>query len=89
MNGENLEKKYINSKGDIDKKNIRTEILFAPLLVLLPFIVGFFMIYDWYIRDFTLGEVDLFCQLIIGLVIIFGNILFDIPFLKNLRIVGK
>ena len=72
-------------KNDKDyKKTIRTEILFTPMLIILPFVVGFFLIFDWYLRDFSSDELDLMGELILGLVIIIANIVFDIPFVQSL-----
>ena len=67
-----------------DEKIVRTEVIFTPLLVVAPLLVGFFLIYDWYIRDFILNELNLAGELILGIIIIIGNILFAIPFIKSL-----
>ena len=74
---------YIKKEKNIQKV-IRTEILFAPLLVIFPFIVGIIFIYEWYNRGFLLGDPSFDIELILGLIIIFGNILFDVPFIKSL-----
>jgi len=67
------------------KRVIRTEILFTPLLIILPLVIGFFLIYDWYMRGFSMGNTDYNAELLFGLIIIFGNIAFDIPFIKSLK----
>lgn len=89
----NLDKKknlaYIRNKKTEEQKIIKTEILLTPLLVISPLIVGFLLIYDWYIRDFILNELDLFSELMLGFIIIFGNIIFNIPFMKSLRVYSK
>lgn len=78
------EMKYL--KNDNNSRLIRTEILFSPLLLILPFIIGLFLIRDWYIRGFLEGNsTAFFGELIIGFLIIIGNILFDIPFIKSLK----
>lgn len=79
------ELEYIKNKSTDDKRLFRTEIMLTPLLVLAPLIVGFLLIHDWYFRDFLWDELDLFGELLLGFIIIIGNILFDIPFLKSLR----
>jgi len=76
---------YLKNERDGYQKIVRTELLLAPLLVVAPLIVGFLLIYDWYVRDFLLGDLNLFGELMFGFIIIFGNILFDIPFVKSLR----
>jgi hypothetical protein len=80
--------KYVKNHFYISRL-IRTEILFTPLLIGLPLIVGSFFIYDWYIRG-VIGNCTAFKgQLIVGIIIIIGNIAFDIPFIKSLRVLSK
>jgi len=86
VNKENM--KYIKNKKS-DSKIIRTEILFTPLLVFAPLAVGFLLIYDWIIRDFLTGEVDLLGELMLGIIILTCNIMFDIPFIRSLRELSK
>ena len=82
MNEEKM--KYVkNSKSN--ERLFRTELFLAPLLVFLPFVVGIIFVNDWYIRGFLAGYSMYDGELILGLVIIIGNILFDIPFLKSLK----
>ncbi len=64
---------------------IRAELLFTPLLILLPFIVGVALIYDWLTRDFFTNQLELTSELIHGIIIIIGNLMFDIPFLNSLK----
>jgi len=81
--------KYIKNKKN-GLKVIRTEILFTPILVTIPFIVGFLLINDWYYRGVLEGNAaEFYGELIIGLVIILGNIIFDVPFIKSLRELSK
>ncbi len=75
---------YLKKESIGDEKIVRTEIIFTPLLVVAPLLVGFFLIYDWYARDFILNELNLSGELMLGVIIIVGNILFDIPFIKSL-----
>lgn len=77
--------KYLKSK-DNGSKVIRTEILFTPVLIVIPFIIGFLLINDWYYRGVLEGNsAEFYGEFVIGLIIIFGNILFDIPFIRSLR----
>jgi len=77
-------------KNEIDfRKLVRTEILFMPLLIVLPLVVGFFLIHDWYTRGFLMGNFEYTAQLFFGLIIIIGNIAFDIPFIKSIRELSK
>jgi len=83
MNEENMNTYVKNPKGS--ERIFRTELLLAPLLVILPFIVGIIFINDWYNRGFLLSSSAFDGELILGILIIIGNILFDIPFIKSLR----
>ena len=80
MNSEKM--KYVKHANE---RMFRTELVLAPILVTLPFIVGIIFINDWYVRGFLTGSSAFNGELIIGLVIIIGNILFDIPFIKSLN----
>jgi hypothetical protein len=81
MSGNEME--YLKNSAD-NVKVVRTEILFTPLLIVLPLIVGYFLINDWYNRDFITSELELTGELMIGIIILAGNIMFDVPFIKFL-----
>jgi len=70
-------------------KVIRTEILFTPFLVIFPFIVGILFLYNWYNLGFLLNDPSYDGELLIGIIIIIGNLIFDIPFIKSLRKLAK
>jgi hypothetical protein len=72
-------------KNKTNDRIIRAELIFTPLLILLPFIVGVSLIYDWINRDFLTNQLELTAELIIGIVIIIVNLMFDIPFLNSLK----
>jgi len=80
--------KYIKNENS-DSKIIRTEILLTPLLVFAPLAVGFLLIYDWITRDFLTGELNLLGELMLGIIILICNIIFDIPFVKSLHELSK
>ena len=82
MNEQNAE--YLKKDSDDLRKVIRTEIWFTPLLVVLPLIVGSLLIYDWFCRDFSMNDLELTGELMLGVIILVGNVIFDIPFLKSL-----
>lgn len=83
MNKENME--YIKNENS-DSKIIRTEILFTPLLVFAPLAVGLLLIYDWVVRDLLINNgPDLRGELMLGIIILICNIMFDVPFIKSLR----
>ena len=81
MMNENME--YMKKEKSIAKL-LRTEILLAPVLIIIPIIIGTIFLYDWYRRGFLTGDPSFNINLILGLIIIIGNILFDIPFIKSL-----
>ena len=81
----NEEKMTYVKNSNSNERIFRTELLLAPLLILSPFIVGIIFINDWYVRGFLEGSSAFDGELILGIVIIILNILFDIPFIKSLR----
>jgi len=81
MSGNEMD--YLKNSAD-NVKVVRTEILFTPLLIVLPLIVGYFLINDWYNRDFITSELELTGELMLGIIILAGNVMFDVPFIKFL-----
>ena len=75
----------MKKEGNISKV-IRTEILLTPLLIIFPLIVGIFLIYGWFDKGLNPAY---YGSLILGIIIIIGNIAFDIPFIKSLRGLSK
>ncbi|MDH7507350.1 MAG: hypothetical protein QHH15_06175 [Candidatus Thermoplasmatota archaeon] len=63
---------------------IRAEILFTPLLILLPIIVSIFLVINWYFNGFLKGVSDYNVGVVLALIILLCNIVFDIPFIKTL-----
>lgn len=84
-----LSLEYLENERFYDEKIVRTELLFAPFLVFIPLLVGFLLVYDWYVRDFLENNLNLFSELIFGFIVIIGNVLFDIPFIKSLKKFSK
>jgi len=84
----NKSMKYLEKEKNISKI-IRAEIFFAPLLVVLPFLVGIAFINEWYIHGLAYGDHSYDIELVLGIIIIFGNIIFDVPFIKSLRELSK
>jgi len=74
---------YMKINGNFARL-IRIEILFMPILIFVPILVGIFLINDWYIRDLLHQELDLIGELFFGIILIIGNIAFDIPFVKTM-----
>ena len=84
----NKDNDYLNN-GSENLRNVRTEILFTPLLVILPFVVASFLIYDWFCRGFSQGNSLYDSELMIGIIILIANIIFDIPFIRSLIIFNR
>jgi hypothetical protein len=64
---------------------LRLELWFAPLLIVVPIFVSFFFIWDWYFRGVILKISRYDGELILGLLILFGNLLCDILFIKSIK----
>jgi len=79
--------KFISIRGN--EKLIRTELWISPFLIIIPIIVSFYLILDWYYRGFSLGISTYDGQLFLGIVIFIGNIIFDIPFIKSHLVLSK
>lgn len=67
-----------------DKNIVRTEILLTPLLIGLPMIIGILFICDWFYRGFLTCSPAFDGELMLGIIILVANILFDIPFIESL-----
>jgi hypothetical protein len=77
------EKEFLKNESN-DLRMVRTEILFTPLLVILPLVVAGFLIYDWYCRGFSQDSSLFYGELMLGIIILVANITFDVPFIKSL-----
>ena len=77
------EKEYMKNESN-DLRMVRTEILFTPLLVLLPLIVAGFLINNWYFSGFSKGVSGYEGELMLAMIILVFNIVFDIPFIRSL-----
>jgi hypothetical protein len=67
----------------------RAELWLAPLLILVPILVSVFLINDWFVRGFSTGTSKYDGELLLAVIILAGNILFDIPFIKSLKMPSK
>jgi len=72
-------------KEENHAKLLRAELLFAPLLIICPVFVSVFLINDWFIRGLSTGVSTYDGELLLAIIILSGNILFDIPFIKSLK----
>ena len=63
---------------------VRTELVLMPLLIILPLIIGGFFVHEWFYRGYSLGVSDFDGQLILGIIILASNIIFDMPFIRDL-----
>jgi hypothetical protein len=84
----------MKSKNDSRTKNIqklllRLELWFAPALIIIPIGVSLFFVWDWYMRGFSTGSSIYDGELLLGLLLLIGNLMFDIFFLRSLRILKK
>lgn len=84
----------MNTNNDIRKKTIqmllvRMELWFAPVLIVIPLIVSFFFLQDWYLRGFLMHVSTYDGELFLGLLLFIGNLIFDAPFLRSIRVLKK
>ena len=79
----NKEMYYLKARRS-DKNIVRTEMLLTPLLIGLPRIIGILFICDWFYRGFLTYSSVFDGELILGIIILVSNILFDIPFIRSL-----
>jgi len=84
-----MENKNDTRKENIQKLLLRLELWFAPVLIIVPIGVSLFFLWDWYVRGFSTGSSLYDGELIIGLLLLIGNLMFDIFFLRSLRILKK
>ena len=68
---------------------LRFELWFAPLLITAPVVVSSVLLWDWYGKGYVTGSSVYDGELLLGLLILIGNLLFDIPFLRSLRTLKK
>jgi hypothetical protein len=73
----------------IQKLLLRLELWFAPLLIIVPLVVSFFFFSEWYIKGFSARSSLYDGELLIGLLLLIGNLMFDIFFLRSVRILKK
>ena len=67
-----------------NEKLIRMELWFAPLLIVSPFLVSILLIWNWFYRGYLTGSSAFDGELLLAVIIMIGNIIFDIPFIKSL-----
>jgi hypothetical protein len=84
----------MKTDDDTRKKNIRLllvrmELWFAPMLIIVPMIVSFFLLQHWYLRGVSMNISAYDGELFLGLLLLVGNLIFDAPFLRSLRNLKK
>jgi hypothetical protein len=67
-----------------DLKVVKTEIMLTPLLIVLPIVVAAFLINDWFFSGFSKDLSERDGELILAIIILIGNIMFDVPFIRSL-----
>ena len=82
------EERYLTLENETEKL-VRIELLFSPLLLCIPLCVSFVMIWAWFSQGYLLGSTGYDGQLLVALVILIGNLLFAIPFLRSLIVVSR
>ena len=72
-----------------DLKVVKTEIMLTPLLIVLPIVVAVFLINDWFNSGFLKGNSVYNGELLLAIIILIGNIMFDVPFIRSLIHYGR
>ena len=78
-----MESKNDTRKENIQKLLLRLELWFAPMLIIVPIGVSLFFVWDWVVRGFSTGSSMYDGELILGLLLLFGNLFFDVLFLSH------
>jgi hypothetical protein len=73
----------------IQKLLLRLELWFAPLLLFVPLIVSLILLWEWYAKGFISQSSSYDGALFLGLLLLIGNLVFDIPFLRSIRMLKK
>jgi hypothetical protein len=79
----NMKEEYLKTDYS-DLKVVKTEIMLTPLLIVLPIVVAIFLINDWFFSGFLKGNSVYNGELLLAIIILVGNIMFDIPFIISL-----
>jgi len=84
----------MNTTSDIRKQHIkmllvRMELWFAPLLIIVPLIISGVLLWDWYARGVLTQTSAFDGELFLGILLLIGNLVFDIPFLRSVRVLRK
>ena len=83
--------KTINNhrKTTIQNLLLRLELWFAPLLLLVPIIVSLVFLLEWYTKGFIDGSSAYDGEFTLGLLVLIGNLAFDVPFVRSIRTLKK
>jgi len=82
-NMKNNDKEYLKTDYS-NLKVIKTEILLTPLLIIIPLFVAGFLINNWFINGFSKGVSSYNGELMLAIIILVSNIIFDIPFVSSM-----
>jgi hypothetical protein len=69
----------------IQRLLLRLELWFAPLLLLVPIIVSVVFLLEWYTKGFLNSSSEYDGELFLSLLLLGGNLVFDIPFVRSIR----
>jgi len=73
----------------IQRLLLRLELWFAPLLLLVPIIASVVFLLEWYTKGVINGSSEYDGELLLGLLLLVGNLVFDIPFVRSIRMLKK
>lgn len=82
-------KDLVAEKNHQKKNLLRLELVLAPLLISIPIIVSFFLFNQWFTNSVLEGNPMSFGLFFLASFILFGNLLFDIPFIHSIIKLSK
>ena len=80
-----MDRKNNKVKENIQKLLLRLELWFAPVLISVPFAVSLIFLSDWYVRGYSVGSSAFDGEMFLGILILIGNMMVDIQFLRSIR----
>jgi TRAP-type mannitol/chloroaromatic compound transport system permease small subunit len=88
MNQYHIKKDYIIHDTRLRRK-IKVELLSAPLFLIIPVSASLFLFYDWFTRGFMNNNPMYDGELILGSMILIGNMITGVPFIKSMGLLRK
>ena len=69
---------------DSKLKLIRLELWLSPVLIITPIVISILLLWNWYLGGYIGGSPVYNGELMLALIILIGNLIFDVPLIKSL-----